>query len=342
MALERNQIEAIAYFNEQLSVVGERLLKHHVYGIDPSFRDEYNKTTIEPVGNYIDKDIDVMDPKTLLNIINGVIWPAINEKDSSLVDHPIDPRLTSMRGITVSDLFDGANLDRMNIKALTKVFTDESDVTKDFKLMRLAINNLDKAFKSAQASSAKEALHLMFTQEIAAKLWFVKMCGLNPTFGLPLNIMAKLNVYLGYFLMLSCWLQGNLALTLVKGKDDSTTLYNVMRNSFSTFPTLPSEFTFTDSPNSPDVASVTASIQLIQTFYEWLQKQKENTNKEYYQGWFDRFFSDKRSTINMLIIINEKVNVNAAGEFKYSPKLAKRLATMGGAYVQKFNIKIGD
>ena len=235
MALERNQIEAIAYFNEQLSVVGERLLKHHVYGIDPSFRNEYNKTTIEPVGNYIDKDIDVMDPKTLLNIINGVIWPAINEKDSS-------------------------------------------DVTKDFKLMRLAINNLDKAFKSAQASSAKEALHLMFTQEIAAKLWFVKMCGLNPTFGLPLNIMAKLNVYLGYFLMLSCWLQGNLALTLVKGKDDSTALYNVMRNSFSTFPTLPSEFTFTDSPNSPDVASVTASIQLIQTYYEWLQKQKENTN----------------------------------------------------------------
>lgn len=342
MALESNQKEAIAEFNKQLTVVGERLLKHHVYGIDSSFRSEYDKSGTEPVGNYIDKNVDAIDPKTLLNIINGVIWPAINEKDSSLVDHPADPRLTSMRGIAVSDLFDGADFEHMNINALTKVFTDGSDVTEVFKPMRLAIDGLNQAFNNAQPPSVKEALHLMFTQEIAAKLWFIKMCGLNPIFGTPLKIMANLNVYLGYLLMLKCWLQGNLALNLVKGKSDSTTLYSVMTSNFSTFPTLPSEFTFTDSPNSPDVKSVTASIQLIQTYYEWLQKQKENANKEYYQGWFDRFFSDKRSTINMLIIINEKINVNAANEFKYSSKLTKRLATMGAAYVQNFNLKLGD
>ncbi len=44
----------------------------------------------------------------------------------------------------------------------------------------------------------------------------------------------------------------------------------------------------------------------------------------------------------MLIIINERVHLNAQGEFKYSPKWDARWKAMGGALASSFKLNIGE
>tara|TARA_R110001632_G_scaffold230322_1_gene367625 strand:+ start:493 stop:1527 length:1035 start_codon:yes stop_codon:yes gene_type:complete len=344
MALSEAIKTAIQGFNSELSTAGETLLKWHIYTTVDWFRTKYFKAApsdrekIEQEvfeKEYIKNEHDKMDPYTLLNIFNGVIWPAISDKDSSLVDHPDDELLTSMRGVTITNLF-GKNGDKFDLSTAKRVFTSNGQNTseqKDFEKIYITLVEVDKKIKNATLSigDKKEVLNLMFNQEIAAKLWFVKECGFSTTHGKPLEIMKDHNAYLGYFLMLNCWLQGQSGMTNVKGK--SKTLKAVMTDNFSKFP---------NSIKQDPVKAVTASVQLVQTYYEWLQKQKENENEKYYEGWKSRFFSDKRSTVNMLVVINEKVNINAAGEFKYTPKFKTRLATMGAAYSTKFSINIGD
>jgi hypothetical protein len=344
MALSEAIKKAIQEFNSELSTSGETLLRWHIYSTTPWFRTKYFKADLgdrdkieqEVFENtYIKEDYDKMDPYTLLNIFNGVIWPAISDKDSSLVDHPDEKLLTSMRGVTITNLF-GKGGDKFDLSTVKRVFTSNGQNTegqKDFEKIYNTLVEVDNKIKSQTLSNGdkKEILSLMFNQEIAAKLWFVKEAGFSATHGKPLEIMKDHNVYLGYFLMLNCWLQGQGGMTNVKGK--SKTLKAVMTDNFSKFP---------NKIDQNDVKAVTASVQLIQTYYEWLQKQKENENEKYYEGWKSRFFSDKRSTVNMLVVINEKVNINAASEFKYTPKFKTRLATMGAAYTTKFSINIGD
>ena len=337
MALTQNQKDAISLFNQELNVVGDLLLKWHVYSLDSSFRTAFFNTKKEDSSKYIKDNIDRIDPGTLLKLFNGVMWPSVAEADPGLQDHPASVELTSMRGVTLKDVFSDNKLNKSNF---IKTFP-EKGLPSDFSKLEQATSALIKQLnvESLDTSTSKEALHLIFKQEVAAKLWLITQYGLNPALGTPLYIVANLNPYLGYFLMLSGWLSGELALVLIKGKN--LNLYNTIRTSLPTFPHT-QEYTFTDSASSPDVNSVTASVKLIQVYYEWLQKQKTNENSDYYKGWFDRFFTDKKSIVNMLVIINERVNKNAGGEFKYSAKLSQRLATMGAAYEQKFNITLGD
>lgn len=337
MALTQAQKDAINAFSDELLVVGDLLVKWYVYSLDSSFRTNYFKTKEEDNTSYIDKDVDKMDPGTLLKVFNGVMWPSITEADPGLQDHPNSVELTSMRGVTLKSVFSN---NKFNKDIFLRTFPEQGLPT-DFNKLQKTVSALVKQLNvdSLDTQTGKEALSLLFKQEVAAKLWLITQYGLNITLGTPLHIMANLNAYLGYFIMLSGWLSGTNALNLIQGKDLS--LLNSMKTYFNKFPAT-EDYTFTDDSKSPDVQSVTASVKLIQTTYEWLQKQKTNENKDYYKGWFDRFFTNNKSTVNMLVIINERVNVNSSNEFKYSNKLAQRLKSMGAAYQEKFNITIGE
>jgi len=337
MALTQEQKNAINAFSDELLVVGDLLVKWYVYSLDSSFRTNYFKTKTEDNTNYIDKDVNKMDPGTLLKVFDGVMWPSISEADPGIQDHPNSEELTSMRGVVLKSVFSN---NKFNKDIFLRTFPEQGLPT-DFKKLQETVSTLVKQFNtvSVDTQTGKEALSLLFKEEVAAKLWLITQYGLNITLGTPLYIIANLNAYLGYFLMLSGWLSGTNALNLIQGKDLS--LLNLMKTYFNKFPST-EDYTFTDDPQSPDVQSVIASVKLIQTNYEWLQKQKTNENEDYYKGWFDRFFTNDKSIVNMLVILNERVNLNSGKEFKYSNKLAQRLASMGAAYKEKFNITIGE
>ena len=176
----------------------------------------------------------------------------------------------------------------------------------------------------------------MFGSEIAAKCWWINIYGRQQSLGNPIKLIASLNAYLGYFTMMIGWLQGTGALV-------SRGITTEIQSELTAFPNIdsgPLEFNTTNT--SLDVKSVTATVKAIQQNYKWLQAQKtHNTNKDYYQGWFDRFFNIPKSIVNMLIIINERVHLNINKEFTYSPKASVRLLRMGSAYT-KFELTIGD
>jgi hypothetical protein len=351
MALTENQKTKINLFVTELERVGEELLRCKVFfTIDEAFATKYFiilknagsvqealQTIIKDERNrYINENIDKLDPATVYDIMSGIMWPSISSVDVAMVDHPSDPNLTSMRGVTVSVIYNENGELNTNLWNLAfNISTDPAHAT--FGLYQTYYKNMVEEIKSINnESDKKEILNLVFRSEIAAKCWWIGVYGNHPTLGRPANLIASLNAYLGYFAMIVGWLQGSGAL-------QSRGLLDAIKSEITEFPNINSgPLEFDTTKNSLDIKSVSATIKAIQQNYNWLQAQKtHNTNKEYYQGWFDRFFSIPKSTVNMLIIINERVHLNINKEFTYSPKASVRLTRMGAAYATGFELTIG-
>ena len=352
MALTEIQKTKVRLFVTELERVGEDLIRYTVFrSIDSKFGSAYwntlkNAATTPEViqllikeerDRYVNSNIDMIDPETVYNIINGVMWPSISSVDVAMVDHPSDPNLTSMRGVTMRVVYNEDS--RINVGIWNTAFNLKAPSDHAvFGSYQKAYDDMILAISSTLSeSSKKELLSLIFKSEIAAKCWWINVYGRQISLGNPIKLIASLNAYLGYFTMMIGWLQGTGALV-------NRGITNVIKSELTTFPNIDSgPLNFDTTSNSLDVKSVSATIKAIQQNYKWLQAQKtHNTNKEYYEGWFDRFFNIPKSIVNMLIIINERVHLNINKEFTYSPKASVRLTTMGGAYATKFELTIGD
>jgi len=358
MALTSNQKIKINNFITELEKVGGELVRYKVFKVvDDQFGSKYWNTLNTPGSTaeisqkliqeerdrYISQNIDMIDPGTVHDIINGVMWPSISENDTAMVDHPTDSKLTSMRGVTMRVAFTDDRLNEPLWKLAFDSKAGESHAT--FGAYQKAYNEMIEALRDrvlgvstdlAEAEQ-KEVLSLTFSSEVAAKCWWIGIYGNQDQLGKPIATIANLNAYLGYFAMMIGWLQGTGALA-------SRGITGVINKELTTFPNVnPGPIAFNTTSNSPDVRSVIATVKAIEQNYKWLQAQKtNNNNKQYYQGWFDRFFNVKKSIVNMLVIINERVHLNINKEFTYSPKASIRLTTMGAAYATKFELQIGD
>ena len=366
-------------FNQAITEKGDELARAHVIRIvagtnstlwkdyrniistSPDTAKDVLNTKIQEViakdkARYQTEDIDKIDADTMWKIIDGVWWPSIKEVDVALVDHPNTIDLTSMRGIAQKTVIksDGMLYNRKLDFAFAPLaegyFADLLAAYED--IMRYTI--LDARPYSPQPafgdqltggalsqagtlefSKRKAFLQELFTTEQAAKVWWISQFGNNPALGRPILTAANLNSYLGYFNMMIGWNGGDSALAR-RG------IQAAEQKKFSTFPFDSNEFRFDDTPISSDVVSVGCCVSVLQAQYKWLQTQKTNENKEFYQGWFDRFFSNKKSLVNMLVIINERVHANGANEFQFSPKCGVRLKAMATALASKFKLEIGD
>lgn len=310
---------------------------------------------------YQDDNIDRIDPGTMWEIVNGVWWPSIQDVDVALIDHPNDPELSSMRGIALKTLFNSSGNIKMEktdhsfapqkgyfsplVNAYNRVMSDLIGSTGLYSGITAFDNNRDEiggifGFREGQhedfrPDEQKEILSKLFATEQAAKVWWISQFGHNGNLGRPLLTAANLNSYLGYFNMMIGWLGGDLALN-VRGISEAE------RQTFRTFPFDSNKFEFNNTKRSHDVLSLRCCTDAIQAQYKWLQEQKTGQNKDFYQGWFDRFFTNPKSLVNMLIIINERVHLNAQSEFTYSQKCGDRLRAMGGALATTFKLNIGD
>jgi|TARA_R100000081_G_scaffold92202_2_gene73279 hypothetical protein len=309
---------------------------------------------------YITKDVNRIHPSVMWKIVDGVWWPSIKEVDVALVDHPTAKELTSMRGIamkTVMKMMSGgrgkpysrkldfafAPLEYGYFRDLTDAYVDVMKWTKSYTRYEPKLgfeNNSSISFGPSDAgdidqSKTKSFLQQLFTTEQAAKVWWISQYGNNPALGRPILTGANLNSYLGYFNMMIGWNGGDTALA-------KRGIQAAEKSKFSTFPFDSNKFVFNDTATSADVVSIGCCVAAIQAQYKWLQAQKTNANKDFYQGWFDRFFKNPKSLVNMLIIINERVHNNGANEFQYSPKCAARMKAMAAALATQFKLEIGD
>tara|TARA_R110001592_G_scaffold353551_1_gene652497 strand:- start:5444 stop:6565 length:1122 start_codon:yes stop_codon:yes gene_type:complete len=301
---------------------------------------------------YQDENIEGVDPGTMWDIVNGVWWPSIQDVDVALIDHPNDPKLASMRGVALKTVF--ANDGKIKIKKTDRTFSPIkgyfTPLYNAYKKVMIQILNEPSyspfavftgsfgggnGYTRFRADEQKEILSKLFTTEQAAKVWWISQFGNNPSLGRPLLTGSRLNSYLGYFNMMIGWMGGDNAL-------NTRGITAAEQKSFKTFPFDSNVFEFNDTKTSHEALSLGCSVAAIQAQYKWLQSQKTGANADFYKGWFDRFFTNPKSLVNMLIIINERVHINGQGEFKYSPKFDARWKAMGGALASSFKLNIGE
>ena len=331
----------------------------------PATAKDVLNTRIEEViakdkARYQTEDINRIDPGTMWKIVDGVWWPSIKEVDVALVDHPTAKELTSMRGIAMKTImkigsygqgrlyarkldFAFAPLEQGYFSDLTQAYIKIMMWTKSYTRYEPKTafeSNSPISYGPSDAgdldqSKTKSFLQQLFTTEQAAKVWWISQYGNNPALGRPILTGANLNSYLGYFNMMIGWNGGDTALA-------KRGIQAAEKSKFSSFPFDSNKFEFNDTPTSHEVVSIGCCVAAIQAQYKWLQAQKTNANKDFYQGWFDRFFKNPKSLVNMLIIINERVHNNGANEFQYSPKCAARMKAMAAALATQFKLEIGD
>ena len=370
---------AIAKFNTELEVVGEDLCRIKLLAglqagwpanVKPWSTTYYNavkrggggtpekgKAYLDSIKEqYIKDNTNAIDPGTVYEILNGVMWPSIAEQDTALVDHPSDPLLTTMRGVPASafvvlqESFLNQNtfdLKRLSVTFLGSERLGNSTIANTSPEYKAACTTLWRELEDALVAvinpnglsdlDVKFLVSEFFKTEVAAKLYWITWFGNNPRLGWPVRTIANLNAYLGYFNWTVGWLGGDNSL------DERGIQAEYRANGFSSFPFDSNKFVFDNTSTSHDVKSVGATVKAINANYKWLQAQKtSNDNKDYYQQWFNRFLSVPKSLVNMLVILNERVHLNAGKEFTYSAATTQRLAAMGAAYQGKFEIELGD
>ena len=330
--------------------------------------EEVTKLFTEVRTEYVDKERSFMNPITAFDIINGVFWPTIVAQDAAMVDHPSDGSLNSMRGIPINWVFtsEGGQIEKnvffpklfpglsdnsflgsvvdnltFNVFGLTAE-TEPNPIRKAARAFASALDQLIDNDSSLSEADQKEALSLLFKTENAAKLYWIYF-GAKSTLGKPINTLRWYNPYLSYFNWTLGWQSGDKGIT-THGVKDAVEKYipkyyvqdGVDRADLGAAIQQ-------DNPEKALGGLVNATNAAVQAQYAWLQKQKTNDNtKQYYTEWFNRFFTIPKSLVNMIIVINEKVNLDPSKQFTHTLPCREKLNKIGLAYQSAFKINIGD
>jgi hypothetical protein len=360
MALSIKQKELFNTWSTTINSVGDEAARWLMfYYTDKELADKY----LEVVGSaedvaklftqvrteYNTKNHTHIDPITAFDIINGVFWPTIVTQNAAMVDHPSDDNLSSMRGIPISWIFTSQEGQIQKNTLFPKLFPGINGAGGSSNPIREAAFTLSNALDQFIASSPslsgadqKEALSLLFRTETAAKLYWIYF-GAKSSLGKPIDTLRWYNPYLSYFNWTLGWQSG-----------DKGIATHGVKNAVEKF--IPNFYT----ENGIDIVAIGSSIQqdspekalgllvnttnaAVQAQYAWLQKQKTNdSTKQYYTEWFNKFFTIPKSLINMIVIVNEKVNLDPDKQFTHTQPCRERLNKISLAYQSAFKINIGD
>ena len=356
MAHEEAILNAIKAWKVEFKKVSKDLLRYSVFkAMDQSFAQKYaaevgkdsaDAATITTFleterTRYMNNDINSIDPITIWDIISGVMWPTITKYDTSLVDHPGDggKNLVSMRGVAMKFVF---NKDGTISKDNVFNILTQDIWTPFFKENTNALQVVTQAVKDYGVPTPalkKKILAELFSEEDAAALMFLRY-GNMVALGYPIQIMATLNPYLGYFLMVIGWLGGS---TSINSRKIDLKIKDVAGIDITKLPKKQSD-AIASAATIGVQKSLEATMGAIGANYDWLQKQKNDSsnNKAFSQKWIDRFMNDPSCILNQVIVLNEKVNINNNNAYRYSPKAKQRMTDLGGAYVVGFNITTPD
>jgi hypothetical protein len=382
MALSSNEKELLNRWASVIESVGEDVCRYsfikytwpdlaskYLSALDRG-QDAVTELINETRKEFVDKEWTAIDPFTAYDIVGGLFWPSIVAQDSAMVDHPSDERLSSMRGIPISWVFtdEGSNGNQVEIdvffpKMFPGLLADRSSLFDDSVLddffgtpsnknpvvqaSRALYNALDQLVDNDEsglsAADQKEALSLLFKSELAAKLYWIYF-GNKKSLGRPIETLRFYNPYLAYFCWTAGWQSGDRvmishqikpALEALIPNYFSTDSEDIVRESGAAL--------LSSNPESALAKAVNVTNAAVEAQYKWLQRQKTDPQKkDYYNDWFARFFKNPKSLVNMIIIINEKVNFDLERKYTHTLKCREKLNKLGAAYQATFKINIGD
>ena len=326
---------------------------------------------------FVDKDYNHMDPFTAYEIVGGLFWPTIVAQDSAMVDHPSDESLSSMRGIPISWVFtkerDGGRAIEMDVfypKLFPGIYGEtgfegnvfdriddlisgddfgtsnrNNPVIQAAQALYDAIDQLSGLLGSSPLSAAeqKEALALLFRSEQAAKLYWIYF-GNKKSLGRPIETLRFYNPYLAYFCWTVGWQSGDKVMINHQIQPPLESLIpNFFTSDAETIAEQNGDALLSSNPESALAKAVNITNAAVEAQYRWLQRQKTDPNrKDYYNDWFARFFKSPKSLVNMIIIVNERVNLDPERKFTHTLKCREKLNKLGAAYQATFKINIGE
>lgn len=300
------------------------------------------------------KDVDYIDPFTAYNIFDQVLWPAISTLSPGWSENPYNQEVDItnqefyMRGVPLIDIFVNNNLSQKFRTAFTlKTSLGFIDKTKAIDKLEEVSRSYEKLVQQYSKTNKtltlqKDILYSAFTSEAAAKTYFISTY-LNDDVkdGKPLEApyrMMQTDPYLAYLTVLFSWLGGvgleDKVAALDRYKDKSNTTLRRRINE-----TLSGDnwhlISATDRPKT-----ATLAVDMLRIFYEYIQSIKTEF-PELYKNWMDMLITSRKSMVNMLVIVNERVNINNSKAFAYQSKPAQYQLALSEAY-KKFEMEIGD
>ena len=374
MALDSNIIEKLNEWASVIDSVGDDVARYAVYvacrtpDLDVGLAEKYldimtNSAEVDELHakvrkRYVDKTSSIIDPVTTFDILNGVMWPAISSDDAAMVDHPDNPNINSMRQIPYTWVFNDSGGLQVGIdgtarklipnydgegninNALLSDLRDLNPVKRAYKALLAALQALEARNVKSKADN-KQALSLLFKSEQAAKLYWLYF-GRHSQLAYPINVLRSYNTYLGFFLWTVGWNGGTNA---VETHNIKVEIEKFLPGFwiFSSTGTLGAALLDTDTivATKAIAQAVNATNAGLIAQYTWLQKQKTNDNKDYYDDWFKRFFNKPKSLVNMVVIINEIINIDSKKQFTHTLTTKERLAKLAVGYQSAFKITIG-
>jgi hypothetical protein len=300
-----------------------------------------------------------IDPFTSYQVFENIIWPAVSELSPGWTDHPFQvdgseqQMLSGMRGVTFADVWGYGERDFQNSFLQTFQgfdvdisWLDKTKTIDQLNRVKTASNNLVTAYKQAGGVSTdisvrKDILYNVFSSEAAAKLFFIKNYLMSDVaLNSPYWLMT-IDPYLAYLTVLVGWLGGKGNDTTLGALDrcknsSNKSLRNVLQN------IAPQGNQWNRLPDADRYKTATATTEFLGVFYEWLQSiSKQEKYVDLYRNWMAMFLSNRKSMVNMLVIVNERVNINNSNMFAIQPKARDFQLALSEAY-KKFEMTIGD
>lgn len=294
-----------------------------------------------------------IDPFTAYNIFDQVLYPPIEAMSPGWSENPYNSDSQSanrdfyMRGVPLVDIFnpDGElkNLSyAFNIADLTNGpgYVDNAGLKPLKKVTTEYIKLANSILKTPDIANQKDLLRDLFGNAPMAKTYFVSTYLNDRISGANLQEpyrMIQVDPYLAYLTMLFAWLGGvgyvgKAALDRFKGTKNNKTLRDAIETAGN------SNWHNIAKDNRPKTAE--GAIDMLQIFYEYIQSIKL-TNNDLYDNWMNMLVKDKKCMVNMLVIINERVNLNNGNTFAFQEKPKEFQLALAEAYKQ-FSMEIGD
>lgn len=319
-------------------------------------QDEIDKLIADVRRNYADEGRNYMDSFTTAEIVNGLWWDSIKTINPAMVDNPDDNRMDSMNGVCRNWIFrDGVlkeNWFKWFFPRISRPgFWEDQEDLANHPIMRasMAWDDVESTLNGGDPLSEagqKQALSILFKSEKAAKLVFTSMCG-DYNKGMPMNTLRYYNPYLGFLCVWVMWTGGGYTaieshgLIEAANKTGLRNYFNDDRNNNIDRERL-GDAIAGENPEGAIKQAVEQTNQMLLAQYQWLQGQKSGAKtQQYYDGWFNDYFKNPRSLVNMCVVINELVNLDTENKYKHSLKCKEKLQKLGVGYKELFNISLG-
>lgn len=233
----------------------------------------------------------------LIQMIDTILIPTVHFWEGTWSDHPTDSAGVAMRGIVLSSL-----------NTLFNSIFISTDIPQ-VKTAASAWNAKHPSWRNDQ-QLGRQLLFVMGSNEKVAGLFFYSFLASRANRS-PVAIMTE-DPFLGFFFAEICWGSGSNAYTKEYADIDGLLKEYGWNGQVDTWAST--------IVGLGDKTAEVATKSILYRYNHIMKISREGTkNSEFRTSWINRLVNDNKSDLMMMIMINEKFNLNAGGSYKLSP-----------------------